>query len=132
MHRIRLRDPWTASLNVESGAIVYTRNFHRPTGTEDRTLVLGVALLPQALERAGTKLVVTVNGRELLPQGQATDDPIRPGLRFHLDDLKAYNTLQLGISPATGMIGSSGSNCDPTSIPTFGSFVIESVELQIE
>jgi hypothetical protein len=136
MHRIRLREPWAASLNAESGAIVYARKFHKPTDVNQQSIALQVALLHkklegQELEGPETILAVLLNGRELLADLPA-ENRIDHALHFQLTDLQTFNSLELCISGANGTTGPSGPIFDATSIPTFGSFVIESVELQIE
>ncbi len=138
MHRIRLKNPWTVGLHEESGAVVYGRKFHKPTGTEEQSIALQVALLPQSpeglpqsLEGPTTVLAVLVNGRELTAQDEAANHPKGRVLRFQLTDLADFNLLEIRVSIATGITGPI-QKFDTTPIPTFGSFVIESVELQIE
>ena len=132
MHRIRLREPWTANLNAELGAIVYARKFHKPTGVHEQPIFLQVVLLPHVLEEPDIMLAILVNGLALSPQIQATENESHEALRFELKDLQAFNSLELRISGATGKTGPSGPIFGATAIPTFGSFVIESVELAID
>ena len=132
MHQIRLREPWSVATDEVSGAIIYTRKFHKPTGTEDQqTIALRVALLQEDLEGSETILSVRINGQELSPSVQSAET--RPQtLHFPLTDLNEFNTLEVHISGTTGTTGPIRPNLDATAIPIFGSFVIKSVELQID
>ena len=138
MHRIRLRAPWKSSWNAESHAIVYTRNFHTPTGAEGQTIALKITLLAQDQAGANTIQSVLVNGHPLSAEAQsaenntAAENDTDRVLRFPLNELEAYNSLELRVSQTNGITGANGPEFEAASIPTFGSFVIESVELLIE
>jgi len=137
MHRIRLREPWTSRLNAESGAIIYARKFHKPTGVDDQPITLKIFLIPQEPESPNVFVAVLVNGCELLamaPSNEASSlgGPVDQALNFQLNHLETFNSLELRISGATALTCPSVPIFGATAIPTFGSFVIESVELQIE
>ena len=132
MHRIRLREPWQAGWNTESGAIVYTRNFHLPTGAAAQAIVLSIALLAKDQAAASPMLSVLVNGRLLSAEVQSAESQLDRALRFQLKELNAFNTLEIHISRINGITDSNGMEFDAAATPTFGSFVIESVELQID
>ncbi len=132
MHRIRLREPWKAGWNTESGAIVYTRKFHLPTGAADQAIVLSIALLAEDQAAASPMLSVLVNGRPLAAEVQSTESQLDRALRFRLNELNAFNTVEIHIFRINGITDSNGLEFDAAATPTFGSFVIESVELQID
>ena len=143
MHFIRLREPWTAGLNAETGALVYARKFHKPTGVDQQSVALKVSLLPQDLGWPGADaptisewpsptLAVLVNGRKLLAPIQSTEEPSGGALHFQLSELQAFNSLELHISRLNDITPRFGPIFDASSIPIFGSFVVKSVELQIE
>jgi hypothetical protein len=130
MHRIRLREPWAASLNAELDAIVYARKFHKPTGVEQLAIGLVVSLLPQDIAGTTSSVALLVNGREIL--ARRPEHHSENAMYFQLTDLLAFNFLELRISIANPTTLPNGMRFDATSIPKFGSFVIETVELQIE
>ncbi|MDX1927755.1 MAG: hypothetical protein SFV81_14630 [Pirellulaceae bacterium] len=147
MHRIRLREPWSACLTADSTAVVYSRKFHKPTGVELQSVTLQISLTPEILPpqiqqvaSAGscTELVmVKVNGIELLPRTEATPQPSTSTIaerliHYPLGRLEPFNLLEIRVALTIPTTGELGSTLDATPIPTFGSFVIESAELQIE
>jgi len=132
MHRIRLREPWTSSLNAESGVIIYARKFHKPTGVDKQSITLKIVLIPQEPESPNVFVSVLVNGCKLLAQDPSPEGPVDQALNFQLNRLETFNSLELRISGATALTCPSVPIFGATAIPTFGSFVIESVELQIE
>ncbi len=132
MHRIRLREPWAASLNAQSNTIIYSRKFHRPTGVDDSSLSLKIFLLPPDPDHVGTLVSVQLNGRELFAQPPSVADQFGQAIVLPLSDLQAFNSLELWITDKTGVTTQGAPIPRVTAIPTFGSFVIESVELQID
>lgn len=142
MHVIRLREPWTASIELAdtesteetpTGTLVYSRKFHRPTGTEDQAIRLRVGLLPATESFVISNLKVLVNDSEVSAQVPA----VRPAERlegavaesqfFELVDLAPFNRLEIRI-----LNYSLDDTPDPANPPRFGSFVIQSVELEIQ
>lgn len=136
MHRIRLREPWAASLNAQSNTIIYARKFHRPTGVDDSPLSLKITFRPPEPDLVGTLVSVRLNGRELFAQPPSVADPLGQAIVLPLSDLQgdlqAFNSLELWITDTTGLTTQVALIPRVTAIPTFGSFVIESVELQID
>lgn len=123
MHRIRLREPWLAEWDVDSGAIIYTRKFHKPTGCDQQSITLKISLLPHE-GSSEASIVVFVNGVEVEAHAQTPQSAL-----YRLEELPAFNSLQCRIF---GLTATNGPALDTTVVPIFGSFVIESVELQIE
>jgi hypothetical protein len=127
-----LREPWKAGRNAESGDIVYTRNFHLPTGAEAQSITLRIALLAEDQAGSSSMLSVLVNGRLLSAEVLSAVNPSDRALRFQLKELEAFNILELRISRTNGLTSTNGLEFDGDSPPIFGSFVIEAVELQID
>lgn len=142
MHRIRLREPWSACLTEDATAVVYSRKFHKPTGIEGQSVTLQISLTPKILTPASAAsckelVTVSVNGIELLPRAEATPQPSSSTNADHstcypLDRLESFNLLEIRVARTIPTTGELGSTLDATLIPPFGSFVIESAELQIE
>ena len=132
MHRIRLRAPWKATWNAGSLTLVYTRNFHMPTGAEGQAIALEITLLPKDQGGENTILSVLVNGRLLLAEVRSVERETDRVLHFQLNELEKFNFLELRISLINGITGANRPEFETASTPTFGSFVIESVELQID
>ena len=139
MHRIRLREPWKATLNEDASAVVYSRKFHEPTGIEGHSLTLKISLLPRDNQDLG-EISVVINGfvverltdhTQIEQPASAQNEPTNC-IFFQLGDLQPFNDLEIRISGPVPTIDKHLPSPDATVIPTFGSFVIESVELQIE
>jgi hypothetical protein len=138
MHVIRLREPWMASIELAdtesteetpTGTLVYSRKFHKPTATDDQAILLRVGLLPATKSLAIANLKVLVNDSEVSAQlpaepgeGAATESK-----RFELVDLAPFNRLELRI-----LNYSLDDTLAPANPPRFGTFVIQSVELEIQ
>ncbi len=131
MHRIRLREPWAASLNAELDTITYSRKFHKPTGLDDRSVTLQIALFPPGIQRGGALVAVHLNGCELLAEASSAENPVGQNLIFRLNKLENFNALELRVTGATTLIDPSSPISHATA-PTFGSFVVQGVELEIE
>jgi len=141
MHVIRLRDPWTAAVvstersasDATTGAstIVYSRKFHRPTDAEDQSIRLRIAFLPATDPLVTSSLKVMVNGVEAqvlspldpLAELGLTADSTVVERYFDLVNLAPFNQLELQIV---------AHKLDSATAPRFGTFVIQSVELQIQ
>lgn len=132
MHRIRLKEPWIASLNAEANVVIYSRKFHKPTGVEDQSITLVVHLLPQKDGSLGEALSAYVNGVKVEPNEASSENGLDHLHYFQLQSLALFNTLELRISRTFALTRPVVLESDVPVIPTFGSFVIESVELAIE
>lgn len=117
MHIIRLRDPWKACRDADSGALLFTRTFHRPSGCEGVAIRLCVSLLAND-SSAGSLEAVTLNGSQL-----SAVDPTEDSRHYAMPELNAFNEIVIRVQ--TG-------DMEKHIAPKFGSYVIKSVELQIE
>jgi len=140
MHVIRLRDPWTAAIvstersasdaTTAASTIVYSRKFHRPTDAEDQSIRLRIVFLPATDPLDISSVKVLVNGAEAHPPpldplaelGLTADSTVVERY-FDLVNLAPFNQLELQIV---------AHKLDSTTAPRFGTFVIQSVELQIQ
>jgi hypothetical protein len=135
MHRIRLREPWKASLTDDPPAVVYTRNFHKPTGVAKQSITLCISLHTACPEPRKERMAVILNSVEILAQvseSQVWKTSADNLVLLPLKELEPFNSLQIRITGASPTIVARGPDFEASVIPTFGSFVIESVELQIE
>ena len=109
MHVIRLRAPWTATANDRG--IVYSRTFHRPTGAEQQSIQLRIETRVDA-----DAISLRLNSTEL-PVARSGEGE----LYFDLRELRPFNQLEIQLTCSQQV--------DPA--PAFGTFLIQSVELQI-
>ena len=119
MHVIRLREPWkrTRAEQKDSDSarsLIYSRTFHRPTGAEQQSIRLRVAL--HASDDLQTPLTVRLNGAELPVAERGQNE-----LYFELTELLPFNQLELQMPYES----------DVESLPTFGTFGVHAVEMQI-
>ncbi len=130
MHVIRLRDPWTVAAersasDAAANLIVYSRKFHRPTDAEGQAIRLRIVFLPTTDRLVSSSLAVLVNEVEV-PRSQIKlpgDVGAAEESYFELVDLAPFNKLELQIEH---------NNLDVAIAPRFGTFIIQSVELQIQ
>ena len=120
MHVIRLREPWKRARaeredSDSAGSLIYSRTFHRPTGAEQQSIRLRVAL--HASDDLQAPLMVRLNGTEL-PVAELGQNE----LYFELTELRPFNQLELQMPFES----------DVEPLPSFGTFRIHAVEMQIQ
>ncbi len=123
MHVIRLRDPWTVTTDMTENAcaIVYKRAFHRPTGAEQQSIQLRIALWPGSNSAEPWSVAVSVNGIHVGVEASVASAG-EEEVCFDLIELQPFNRLELRIvcSLNAALI-----------IPPFGTFAVRAVELRI-
>lgn len=117
-HKIRLREPWSTSFCAQTQELTYARRFHRPTNVDGQTLWLRVGLGRGHGTAEEIKPTVLLNGQRLTPSEHEEG-----GLRFRLDTIGLYNSIEIRIHYHLENDG---------KLPIFGTFLVESVELEIE